>query len=415
MKPIHAFMREHAVWARVILFSLTLFFIRIADGMIGFWAPGQMQDAFNNQVLVGLIISIQSVVGFFADLIIPHVLRAARVRPLVLSAVVLSAVTSFLLWGSVVAPFLLLFVVTMVSWGVYYELMSFATYQFMGNEVPVRARSGAWGVGDMFLNFAYFLGPLAATFLLARGVAATETMVLVFLACSLALLWIFRDFREHGDEVERQDIKPWEELRRWSVLSSVIWPAILMTLLLGCIDATFWVTGVLWSESLAKTSMLGNFIIPLYQFPPLLVGLIVARWGVYRGKKILAEKFLLAAGLLLACLGFFKSIPVALGLVFLSSTALSLTYPLLEGVYTDIVARMGREKKDLIGLINAVGNVSYVLWPPIAGMIATVLDQRLTFAIVGGMAALVALILLFVTPKKLRLPQQEIKTWDDEN
>lgn len=413
MKPVHIFMREHAVWVRVILFSLTLFFIRIADGMIGFWAPAQIQHIFDNQVLVGLIISMQSVVGFFADLVIPHVLRAVKARPLVLVAIACSAATSVLLWGSVLWPFLVLFVVTMAVWGVYYELISFATYQFMGNEVPLHARSGAWGVGGMFLNFAYFLGPLAATFLLARGPTITEAVVIGLLFCSLALVWAFREFKEHVDVAQQQDINPFEELRRWSVLSSVIWPAIMMTLVLGCIDATFWVTGVLWSEKLSQTSLLGNFILPFYQFPPLLVGIMIAKWGVYKGKKILAERFLLVAGLLLACLGLFSSIPVILGLVFLSSVALSLTYPLLEGVYTDIVARMGKEKKDLIGLINAVSNVSYVLWPPLAGIIATLLDQRLTFAIIGGMAALMALVLLFVTPKKLRLPQQEIQTWDE--
>lgn len=413
MKHMHAFMREHAVWIRVILFSLTLFFIRLADGAIGFWAPAQIESVFDNQVVVGLIISIQSIVGFFADLIIPHMLRAAKARPLAFAAALLACATSLAFWWSVAWPFALLFVVTMIGWGVYYELMSFATYQFMGNEVPVRLRSGAWGVGDMFLNFAYFLGPLAATFLLVHGAAATETAILLFLACALVLLWIFRDAQEHSDNVERQDVNPWEELRRWSVLSSVIWPAIMITLMLGCIDATFWVTGVLWSQALSQTNALGNFIIPLYQFPPLLVGIVIAKWGVYKGKKILAEKFLLAAGVLLACLGLFRSLPMVLSLVFSASVALSLTYPLLEGVYTDIVARMGREKKDLIGLINAVSNVSYVFWPPVAGMIATMLDQRLTFAIVGGMAALVALILLFVTPKKLRLPQQEIQSWDE--
>ena len=408
-------MREHAVWVRVILFSLTLFFIRLGDGMISFWAPAQIEHVFDTQVVVGLIISLQSVIGFLSDVIIPHILRAAKAQPLIVVAVLLSAATSLMIWGTTMWPFMLLFLMTMAAWGVYYELMSFATYQFMGNEVPVRARSGAWGVTDMFLNFAYFLGPLAATFLLARGAGAAEAAILGFLGCSLVLLWIFHDFKEHAEEVERQDVRPFEELRRWSVLSSVIWPAIIMTLLLGCIDATFWVTGVLWSESISKTSVLGNFILPLYQFPPLLVGVIIAKWGVYKGKKILAEKFLLAAGLLLACLGLVGSIPAVLCLVFLSSIALSLTYPLLEGVYTDIVARMGKEKKDLIGLINAVGNVSYVLWPPIAGMIATLLDERLTFAVVGLMAATVALVLLFVTPKKLRLPQQEIQTWDDEN
>jgi MFS family permease len=98
-------------------------------------------------------------------------------------------------------------------------------------------------------------------------------------------------------------------------------------------------------------------------------------------------------------------------MVLLSASALSICYPLVEGVYTDIVARMGREKKEMIGLTSSVLNLAYVVWPPIAGAITLLVGERMTFSVVGLLAALAAFILLFVTPKKLMLPQQEIKKW----
>jgi len=141
------------------------------------------------------------------------------------------------------------------------------------------------------------------------------------------------------------------------------------------------------------------------------LGVVVAGWGIYRGKKILTEKFLIVAGVFLAGLAVSGNIYWQLAMVFLSSMALSVCYPLLEGVYTDIVSRMGKQRNDLIGLTSSVSNVSYVVWPPIVGFLAGLVGERFTFSFVGVLTVIIAVILLFITPKKLRLPQEEIKTW----
>lgn len=412
MKPIYFFFREHQVWARVFLFSITFFFIRLADGIISFWAPNQIEQALQNPAAVGAIISVQSIVGFGADVLFPHVLRRRRARTLLFAAIIISAFVSFFLAAATIKPFLALFIVTMIAWGVYYELESFAAYQFMGSAIPVRLRSGAWGITGAFVNVAYAIAPIAAAALLVRGAPAIGMGVLALLAIGFTLVAFFGNGREPLPEPDVKRVGPWEELRRWSVLSNAIWPAIIMSVMLGFIDATFWVTGVLWTETLARQNFLGGLFLTAYQLPSLFIGFMVARWGVYKGKKIMSEKLLIVAGLLLAGLAFGSSVPWQLTLVFLSSLALSFCYPLIEGVYTDIVARMGTEKKDLIGLINSVGNVSYIIWPPLAGMIATFVGERMTFAFVGAFAATVAFALLFVTPKKLRLPQQEIHAWN---
>lgn len=185
-----------------------------------------------------------------------------------------------------------------------------------------------------------------------------------------------------------------------------------ISLVLGFIDSTFWTTGAVWTEKLAKINYLGGLFLPFYQLPAIFLGVIVAGWGIYRGKKILTEKLMIIAGLFLAALALNSSIYWQLAMVFLSSVALAVCYPLLEGVYTDIVSRMGKEKNDMIGLTSSVANVSYIVWPPIVGIIAGFVGERLTFSIVGGLVVAVSAILLFVTPKKLRLPQTEIKSWE---
>jgi MFS family permease len=399
------------IWKKIVLFSSTLFLIRLADGIISFWAPNQIQNFLNNPILMGMVISFQSVVGFFADLIFPHLLKTTKVRKMIFWAIAASFFTSLFLVSAAIKPFIAIFLVTMTLWGIYYELISFANYQFMGSVVPTNMRSGAWGVMGIFTNFAYFLGPLIAAELLLKSYLATEITIVVFLGVSLIFLLLTKKSHDAPVQIDVREINPLRELGHWLTLAKYLWPAIIMSLLFGFIDSTYWTIGAVWTEKLSRESALGGFFLPFYQLPPLFMGLVVAKWGVYRGKKVLVEKFLIVAGILLLAISFNAGIPWQLSMVLLSSAALSICYPLLEGVYTDVVARMGQQKNHLIGLTSSTINLAYVVWPPIAGAIAGRVGERLTFSVVGGMVIVVSFVLLFVTPKKLRLPQEEIRNW----
>ncbi|MCX6704126.1 MAG: MFS transporter, partial [Candidatus Woesebacteria bacterium] len=399
-------------WSKVILFSLTLFLLRLADAVISFWAPNQIQSSLNSSVWMGIIISFQSLVGFGADLLFPTLLRTTKTKRLIFWAIIMSALTSFFLTASVVKPFIAIFLITMTLWGIYYEFVAFANYQFMGSVVPPHMRSAAWGVAGTFLNMAYFLGPLIAAAVLLKSYILAEGIILVFLVLALLLLSIFKGPHDVPAKIDFKDVNPWVELKHWLTLSKHIWPVMILSLLLGFIDSTFWTTGAIWTEKLAKINYLGGLFLPFYQLPAIFLGVVIAGWGIYKGKKILTEKFLIVAGIFLIGLALSDTVYWQLSMVLLASAALSICYPLLDGVYTDIVARMGKEKKDLIGLTSSVVNVSYVVWPPVVGVVAGLIGERLTFSFVGVLVVIVSVILLFVTPKKLRLPQEEIKSWE---
>ena len=361
---------------------------------------------------MGLIISFQSIIGFGADLIFPSLLRTTKTKRLIFWAIIMSALTSFFLTASTVQPFIAIFLITMTLWGIYYEFVAFANYQFMGSVVPAHLRTAAWGIMGTFVNLAYFLGPLIAAAVLLKSYVLAEGIILVFLVGALLTLSLFKGHRDVPAKIDIKEINPWVEIKHWISLSKHIWPVMILSLLLGFIDSTFWTTGAIWTEKLAKINYLGGLFLPFYQLPAIFLGAVVAGWGIYKGKKILTEKFLIIAGIFLIGLAVNGSIYWQLLMVLLASSALSICYPLLEGVYTDIVARMGKEKNDLIGLTSSVVNVSYVIWPPIVGIVAALIGERLTFSFVGVIVVVVSVILLFVTPKKLRLPQEEIKSWE---
>jgi MFS family permease len=73
---------------------------------------------------------------------------------------------------------------------------------------------------------------------------------------------------------------------------------------------------------------------------------------------------------------------------------------------------MGRERKHLIGLSLSTWSIAYIVGPIVAGYIARSIGEAKTFTVLGVFTLLVSLILLIASPKKLRLPQKEIKTWE---
>ena len=361
---------------------------------------------------MGAIISFQSVVGFAADLIFPRVLKSIRVRRLVFWAILISGLTSFSLSAGAVRPFVAIFIVTMALWGIYYELVNFANYQFMGTVVPLQMRAAAWGFVGIFLNTAYFLGPFIASVLLTHGILITQGTVIIFLVTAFVVLTLTKNMHDSPTSVDFHDLNPLVEFKHWFTLSEAIWPVLIISLVLGFIDSTFWTVGAVWTEKLTKINPWGVWFLPLYLLPSICIGIPLSNWNISSGKKKLAEKFLGLAGIIFIAISVSGSVPWQLAVVCLGSSALAICYPMLGGVYSDIISRMGGEKKDMIGLTSSVTNLSYIIWPVFAGLIASKVGERLTFSYLGVGVLVVAAILIFITPKKLKLPQEEIKSWN---
>ncbi len=413
MRHYYKLIRKDPVWSKLIGFSIVVFLMKLADALVSFWAPELIQSSFNNSFMTGLVISFQSIVGFSADLIFPKLLKKAKVKKLIILAIFMSALTSICLYISSLRPWTIFFLIAMAIWGIYYELSSFGSYQFIDNTVPHDTKSAAWGILGVFTNLAYLLGPLIAVWLLLTGSLPILVFIVVLLLSAFILFSFKNRMQDTPLEPDIKDIKPQEELSHWQTLFSSTWPIIVITLLVGFIDSTFWTTGVVWTSKLIHQNPLGSLFLPFYQLPPLFMGLLVAKWGIYKGKKRLALKFLIVAGLFLVSLYIGNSIFWFLATVLASSIALSITYPLVEGVYSDIIQRLGRQRKHMIGLTSSVINISYIIWPPIAGLIAATAGEKMTFVYIGILTVIVSVILLFIMPKKLKVHQEEVAKWKD--
>jgi MFS family permease len=397
------------------MLSIMLFFVYLGDGILSDWVPSFVQKSLASPLVMGVVISFSSVVGLGADLIFPQLLRGLKTRRVLMMAIGSSLVFCGVLFWSIAWPLIILFLVAMAVWGLYYEFLGFGSQMFVSESVPAPSRSGVWAVMGAFKSLAYFIGPIVGSYLaISKGdnlvvVVATSCVILAYIMWRL----MGRNKSEAVLEEPAEKINLVKEIKHWVVLFEHVWPVIMISLMMGIVDATYWTTGTVLSDNLAKETWWGGLFLPLYTLPMVFVGLVIAKWGVYKGKKKLAEIFMLISGILLMLLGVSNGVVMILMISLLVGTMLSFSWPLTDAVYSDIVCRMGGEGKHMVGLSGSTVSVAYIIGPIMAGAITQSVGEKNTFVVVGMVLAMVSVFLLVVTPKKLRLPQTEIKTWDD--
>lgn len=399
------------VWVKILTLATTLFFAFLADAILSFWVPNFLEGIYVDTSKVGLIMAFSSFVGLFCDLTLPQILKGVTVRKLTFFAILASFTFPFILFLSSHLTVLFLVLSSMAVWGVYYELLGFAQQQFVADSTPIKFHPAAWGILGVFKSLAYFIGPILASLFLDYGLRIPLFAAMFFSFISLLLVGIYRKEHDRALLIDTTKVSLVKEFSHWIVLIRCVWPVVTMGLFLGLIDSFFWTVGPIWSEELAKIDPLGGMFVSFYVLPSLFMGFVVAKWGVYKGKKKLAAKIFIVAGVVLSLLSLSGGVYWQLGVVLVASTAIAAIYPLVDGVYSDIVARMGREREHMIGLTNSTLSVAYLFGPPVSGIIASLVGERNSFAVVGGVSAAVSLVLLLTIPKKIHLPQKEISTW----
>jgi len=401
------------MWRRVLALISVLLFIDLSDAILSDWVPSYLQEVLGGSFLMGLVFSFSSIVGFATDLIFPQLFKGVLVKHLLRWAMGASMLFVVSLFFAALKPLLPVLLVAMAVWGVYYEFLAFANQQFVATVATPHDRARVWAVVGVFKSFAYFFGPIIGGLLINRGgnfgvVLASGVITLV----SFFMLNFLKLADDKTTEVELNNVNLLAEISHWRVLLAHVWPVVTISLVLGLIDSTFWTTGAVLSDALASRHAWGFMFLPMYMLPSMFVGFLVFKWGIYQGKKKWAEVFMLLSGILLLLLGLSDGVIWQLSLVFLASSALSVSYPLTDAVYSDILARMGRERKHMLGLSSSTISLAYIVGPAAAGWVASLVGERMTFSALGLGVIFVSGVLLLVTPKKIKLPQTEIEGWD---
>jgi MFS family permease len=412
LRGIRTVIFKDQLWINVLTLSLVIFFIFLGDAILSFWVPGFIERTLSSSIAMGFVMSFSSIVGLGVDLALPQIIRGITVKKLLILGIITSLVFSTLLISSTIKPLIFILLLAMALWGLYYEFLGFAGQQFVADVVPLKLHSASWAVIGTFKNLAYFLGPIIAGWILLKGDKMPPLVAIFFVLIGLLILNLSGKRHERRLDFDLEEVNFFRELEHWSILFKRVWPVIVMSIFMGLIDSFFWTIGAIYSEKLSQISWLGGMFLPFYTLPSLFMGFVVAKWSIYEGKKKLAERLLLVSGLVLSLLIFFENVAILVFIVFLASLFLAIVYPLVDGVYSDIVARMGRERRHMIGLCNSTMSLAYVVGPIMAGLIANFVGEKMSFVVIGVLTAFISGILLLSTPRKLKLPHKVIENWE---
>lgn len=405
------------MWLKLVVVCVMLFFVFLGDAIYSDWVPAYMQEVMGSPLTMGLVMAFSSLAGLIADLIFPQLLRKFTSKTLMLMTILVSALFGLVMLLTTWWPLMMLFLFGMVVWGIYYELLGFGASEYVSSNAPSHFRTGAWSLLSAFRGLAYFLGPIIGSLLaLQYGNITAIGSALLFTAIGLIIWFLLigmnKSHQKVGSSEEAERVDIFLEAKYWLILIRRVWPVVIISLLCGLLDSTFWTTGTVFSDNLAREHVYGGLFLPLYELPMVVVGLMVARMGIYKGKKKLAEFFLLVAGILMMFLVLVENTVLILLISLLVGVATAICWPLKDAIYTDVVNRMGHQGKHMIGLSGSTVSVAYILGPIISGAIAQSFGEKNTFVVVGMFIVMISLLLLIFTPKKMRLPEAEIQNWN---
>ncbi|WKZ30249.1 MAG: MFS transporter [Candidatus Dojkabacteria bacterium] len=395
----------------LVAFALIFFLISLGDAIMSYSSPIFLEKALGSATLMGLVLGASSIVGFFADLFMSEWFRGKSYKFFLFWTLVFAF--SFPVIFLFLPPIIIFFLLAMAVWGIYYEMMQFSNYHFINRQIKRQNRTFAWSLFMAFKSLGYTLGPIIAGLLIDRHMSQAFIAAFGFFAIAAfgALLFMkvqkMKRHENHAQAEEPYEEKKsvWHVIKVWVVLGKKIWPLFIFTFMLFLVDSTFWSIGTVLAEKLhVEHGVQGELLLTVYTIPSLFVGLLASIAAAPFGKKRGAYIAGLTSGLVLALLGFVENPYVIFGVAFVSAIFSSLAFPLISSTYADYVDRLDNLGNDLIGLQGAAHSMSYVVGPIIAGFLADRVGDQLTFTMMGIALAITAILMILLTPRKIRMP-----------
>jgi MFS family permease len=371
--------------------------------------PVYIQESINSTLLMGIILSFSSVIGFICDLVFSELFRGRSYSFFIILG--MSTAFAFPIVFLLLPPWVIFYLVAMLIWGLYYEFFIFADFHFIHTFTDKSLHATSWGILSTFKSAAYLIGPIVATSLIEKGTSYPLIATLGFTAIALFTFLLFLKL-ERYTKTEKQ-LRPHKksiiaEFKIWRVILKRIWPIYIFIFTLSIMDSAFWTVGTLLSEEMREITPIGGFLLTAYMLPSIILGFLAGRAARPYGKKRAAFISGILGGLVFTFTGFVQNIPAFVFSVFIAATVMSLAWPEISAVIEDYVSRLGDFGNDIIGLQSSSASLAYIVGPILSGAIATIIGNKLTFSAMGIILLMVSVMALLVVPRKIKMPISEL-------
>jgi MFS family permease len=401
---------------RVLSFGIMMFFVFFADVMMSYISPVFIEAKLNSTLWMGLILSSSSVVGLIADIFISKQFAQKEYRFFSRWLLALALFFPMSLLFMPAQP--LTFLVAMAIWGIYYECISFSKYNFVHRAVHNSQHAKAWGILEVFKALGGLVAPIAATFLLDISAEAAMYVVIGSLVVAMVIFYWYRGTYSQSSTTSTQQAKQtpsstrnfFQELLIWKILMKKIWPVYIFFFSFVLLESAFWTIGPLLSEEIRTNHSLSGFLLSAYILPSLFIPLLTHLLSNYFSKKRMA--FLSATvGAVILTIGTWMlgPSPWLIVVVLTSATFFAIDYPAIEAVFEDYISRIDEYGNDLIGLQGTATSLSYIIGPALAGSLASWYGTSATLGLFALFLATTSAVLLVITPRKIRMPYQQLE------
>jgi len=391
-----------------IFFIVIIFFYTLGDSIMSFMAPNLIESIVDNELLTGIIFSFSSVVGLIMDYLLSNSIKE-------------KSVLFYSFFGIVVAIFfpavfifktnVLTALIAMGIWGIYYEMILFAKSHYIHHHLNHDQHDLGWAFFNAFGSLAYLIGPTFAISISILGDKIPLFVALSMQGITLIGLIIYRI--SFGNQIKQstppsvsQSTSFLAGIKLWGILNRRLYPVLLYLFLLNIIDATFWTMGAILANS--HHSPIANLFFVIYLLPAFVISPLGIKLSRYFGKKRTSLSGGLIAVISYGLSLFVQDFSAFMIFIGIGSIFFAVTIPEIRGAIEDYCERLGHNSNTLVGLTSSMGSLGYIIGPILSGAIASQIGDQRAFGAIGWILAVVSLVLLVITPRKIRLPQQQL-------
>jgi MFS family permease len=398
------------------LYCLSLGFLLFVEAVMAYYFPIVLEDAMGSNLSAGLVIGLCNLAALACDFIFPEIFKKKTWKFLYLAAIILQFGYPGFTNLAIAVGGVGIFVVAALFWNVYYEFMAFSRQNFIVTNEKKEDYSRSWGIISVIGGIVGIIGPIVGSYLLKEALVNRVIIFSIFQILTL-IIGLFLVSMSPKKEQEHSLRRPihrklsiFKDLKLWEILGLRVFPIIILGIIISLIGSAVMTFGGLMGVELFGGEDLDWLLIVVFAVPSIIVSLIMSKFPVKKYKKLFSQMLIILAGFCLALMPFIKTYPfLILTGFFFCSFFLSIAWILNEAVYSDLSERAKDEILYINGMERLNDSIGFLLGPIIIGLLADKTDYYTAFSFVGFACMIFGIVLMMITPRKIKIPHQELE------
>jgi MFS family permease len=398
------------------LYCFSLGIIYIVESIMGYFFPIAVERTLNSNLYMGLIIGLTNLLAILCDIVFPQLFSKKSWRFLLVAAALTQFGFPLFTHIGIYYSLSIYFIIAALFWNVYFEFFAFSRQSYIVNNESQENYIKDWGTISVIMGMASIIGPILGSFLLKMSLLGSyfTLWMIQFVALSITIIFVMLSPKSIQKvkikENKIKNINFFKEFSFWKILEPRIYPALILGSLIMIINAAVSTIGGLLGRQIFSNKDLDWIIIFAFSVPTVLISLFFSKLKIKTHKKYFSQLMFALASLSLILLTFFENFPVLIVILFfMISLLVSGSWIFNEAVYSDLARRVGKNNLHINSMERIYESLGWLIGPIIIGFLSDKTNYFSALTILGIICLFISIILIIITPTKLRLPQKEIE------